>query len=126
MFADYVAIKMTESPVTYATFWVIVLHQEPSFTSTYRLVREFSLHTRVGSRIASTFMVLTVVFVLVFPTFVNSMTGYITDNGPFIKMPDGNMVEFNKLKRVAYVINDDRRINLTDDYNVTHSTSSMI
>ena len=116
---------MIESPVTYNTFWVIFLQQEPTVPSIYRLIRDFFLYKGVGSRTASTFIVTTTVFALAFPTFMNSMTGYVTKNSPFVQVPDGNFVPLSEFKGVVYVIRDGRRINMTDDYNVDDGTTVM-
>ena len=123
MFADYIATKMAESPITYATFWVTFLHQEPTITSTYRLARDFYLYTGAGSPTASTFMVGTVAFALAFPTLINSMTGYVSDTSPYIRVEDGSMIPFEEFKQVAYVIHDGHRVNLKDDYPVFYNSS---
>lgn len=118
VFTDYVAMKMTEASVTYITFWIIFLHQEATFMSIYRLASEFCIYPGTGSPLASTFILLTIAFALAFPTFVNSMTGYVTDSGPFIEVETGTMIPFSKFAKVAYIIHDGARVGLSDEYNV--------
>ncbi|SPO07045.1 uncharacterized protein DNG_09739 [Cephalotrichum gorgonifer] len=126
VFAKYLTAKMTESPITYATFWVIFLHQEPTLVSTYRLMRDFLFRRGPGSITAAAFMLFTVVFLLVFPTFVNSMTGYKTTNEPYVKGFDQNMILLDKLDKVAYIVHDGHRINQTDDYILRSYEGPMI
>ena len=117
---------MIDSPVTYHTFWVIILHQEATITSIYRLTREFFLYKGVGSRTASTFILITTIFALAFPTFINSMTGYTTKNGAFVEMTDGNNIPLVSFGNLFYVIHDGQRINLTDDYDVVDGTCMLL
>lgn len=106
---------MTENPTTFATFFVVFLQPEPTLMSTYRLIREFSIHRRPGSIATAIFIPLTVIFTLVFPTAVNSMTGYMTVNDPYVEDRNGRMIPFSDFDRVAYIIHDGKRINETDD-----------
>ena len=91
--------------------------------STYRLAREFCLHTGTGSSIANTFILLTIVFALAFPTFVSSIAGYVTDTGPYIQVLDGNMVLFKQFENVGYILHDGHRVNLTEEYIAVHGTN---
>lgn len=107
---------MIESPVTFATFFVIFIQTEPTLVGTYRLIREFCLHRRPGSIAAGIFIPVTVIFLFIFPTFVNTTTGYITVSNPYIDGYDGDMIRFEDFDKVAYVIHDGDRIGETEDY----------
>lgn len=65
------------------------------------------------------FMVATLVFVLLFPTLSGSMTGYINVSKGFVQASGGEMVPFDSLDFVAYVIHDGWRLNLTGGYIIT-------
>lgn len=116
---------MTEAPVTYATFWAIFLHQEPTLLSAYRLAREFYRHRRPGSVAAAAGIVLAILFLLVFPTAVNSMTGYMAVSVPYVESRDGNMIGASAIDQVAYIIHDGHRIGKTDDYIVPFKIKGM-
>lgn len=124
VFANYIATKMTEAPVTFATFWVVFLHQEATLPATYRLIREFILHRRPGSVTATIFIIITTIYILVFPTFVNSMSGYETFKKPYVEAADGNMLLLEEFDLAAYIIHDGSRINLTDEYIVPYNSIS--
>lgn len=118
---------MTEDPVTFATFFIVFLQPEPTLMSTYRLIREFSLHRRPGSIVTAIFIPLTVIFTLVFPTAVNSMSGYMTVNKPYVEARDGKILPFDDdMDMVAYVIHDGKRINETDDFIVPSYKNSNV
>lgn len=85
----HITVAMTDEPVTYATFWAIFLHQEPTLTSTYRLTRDFYRHRRPGSVASAAGVLLSIVFLLAFPTAVNSMTGVHAGQRPVYKEPRG-------------------------------------
>lgn len=125
-FRNYVTMRMTEDPVTFATFFVVFLQPEPSLVATYRLIQDFSLHRRPGSIATTIFIPLGVVFTLVFPTAINSMTGYVTVNNPYIIGRDGKMLPFHDFERVAYIIHDGQRINETDDLIIPFHTSGRV
>ena len=116
---------MTEAPVTYATYWAIFLNQEPTLISAYRLARDFYRHRRPGSVAAAAGIILTILFLLAFPTAVNSMTGYMTANVPYIKTREGHMMNASAFDQVAYIIHDGERIGKTENYVVPLKATSI-
>lgn len=62
-----------------------------------------------------TFIILTMAFILAFPTLASSMTGYSAFNQPWVKTDDINQVPFSEFGRASdvYVIHDATRINAT-------------
>ena len=124
-FKNYIVTKMTEAPVTYATFYVVFIHGDATVLSLYRLVRDFCRHRGPGSKWAAVFMPLSIIFILVFPTFVNAMSGYMTANDPYVEDRSGTMIPFYELKQVAYIIHDGDRINATDDWVIPFVHESM-
>ncbi|KAI1088581.1 hypothetical protein F5B19DRAFT_420375 [Rostrohypoxylon terebratum] len=113
VFAQYTTTSMDKSPVTYGTFWRIFLHQEPTFFSVIHLTKDFVSRRRLQSATAMVFMIMTMIFVLVFPTIASAMTGYTPVNQAFVQGESGNLVPFSDFKVVAYVVYDGDRVNLT-------------
>ncbi|KAK7978476.1 hypothetical protein PG988_005966 [Apiospora saccharicola] len=117
VFRQYLTVSMRRHPVTYRVFRSIYLESEPSIGSIYRLVKDcITGRRRVVPPTALVFMVATLIFLLVFPTLSGSMTGYINVSRGFVQASSGEMVPFNSLDFVAYVIHDGWRLNLTGDY----------
>ncbi|KAK3378805.1 hypothetical protein B0T24DRAFT_522841 [Lasiosphaeria ovina] len=116
VFADYVTTSIVDSPITYATFWIIYLYREPSLTSCFRLIRDFWRGHVLDSKCAMVFMLLTMFFLLSFPTLASAMTGYVMANRAYIRSTDLSLIRFPDLMPTAYLIHDGSRINLTDDY----------
>lgn len=64
------------------------------------------------------FIILTMAFILAFPTLASSMTGYSASNQPWVKTDDINQVPFNEFTKATdlYVIHDAFRINASVNY----------
>lgn len=64
------------------------------------------------------FIILTMVFILAFPTLASSMTGYSASNQPWVKTDDINQVPFSEFRQATdlYVIHDAIRINAKANY----------
>ncbi|KAK7949171.1 uncharacterized protein PG986_010057 [Apiospora aurea] len=117
VFRQYLTVSMRCHPVTYRVFQAIYLESDPSILSTYRLVKDCTTgRRRVVPAAALAFMVATLIFVLIFPTLSGSMAGYINVSKGFVQAPSGDMIPFESLDFVAYVIHDGWRVNLTGDY----------
>lgn len=69
------------------------------------------------------FMLVTVGYILAFPTIASAMTGYTGNVAAFVPDNSGNFVKFESFLPVLYVIHDGDRINKTKDYIVTHLAS---
>ena len=123
-FSAYVMISMVSSPITYRTYWAIYINKEPSFTSIPRIVVDFAKRRGLPSKIAMTFMILTMVFVLAFPTLASAMTGYNANSGSFVVGYSGSLIPYSEFVPIVYVIHDGNRINLTADYPVNLTISS--
>lgn len=123
-FVAYVTTTMETGPVTYEIFWTVFLLKDPHGVSILKLIREFSLNRGLASKIAMGFMVLSMTFILTFPTLASAMTGYQQNNKAFVSDISGNYVPFSLFSQVSYVIHDGQRVNLTKDYPVvTRDTS---
>lgn len=62
------------------------------------------------------FMILTMIFVLAFPTLASAMTGYSTNNQAMVKTDEVKQVLFSKFESARYVIHDGNRVNLSINY----------
>lgn len=63
-------------------------------------------------------MIITMVFVMVFPTLTGAMTGYTANNEAVIKFGNGTQTPFGNFRQLVAIIHDGGRVNLTDDYMV--------
>ncbi|KAI0111687.1 hypothetical protein F4814DRAFT_460837 [Daldinia grandis] len=136
VFADYVTTSMEFAPVTFTVFSIIFLQDEPSFFSTISIVRAFISGRGLKSKTSMVFMVLTMVFIIAWPTVAGAMTGYTTIGKAFVPDIDNNYISFSAFQRLAYIVHDGGRINLTSNYipfapeqsheePVTHSSGSF-
>ncbi|KAH4191342.1 hypothetical protein HBH42_123790 [Parastagonospora nodorum] len=55
-------------------------------------------------------MFLSTFYVLSFPTLMAAMTGYIATSEPYLEDSEGNLIAFEKIDPVIYVVNDAARI----------------
>ncbi|OTB02088.1 hypothetical protein M426DRAFT_13927 [Hypoxylon sp. CI-4A] len=124
VFSQYTATSMDKSPVTYRTFWIIFLQKEPSLLAIWQLIRDFTAYRRLNSTIAMVFMILTLAFVLIFPTFSSAMTGYTPVPKAFVENEVGSLIPFADFEFAHYVVHDGDRINLTRDAYITRPRSS--
>ncbi|KAH6869687.1 hypothetical protein B0T10DRAFT_523526 [Thelonectria olida] len=113
VFADSVTVSIATKPATYTSFFLVFLQKEPSLVSVYRISRDFIFVRGLCSTIATYFMVATMAFILGFPTFASSMTGYTTADKAYLELRDGKMYQLSNATPVAYLIRDGDRINKT-------------
>lgn len=94
------------------------------------VIRDFITRRRLKSIIAMVFMVVTMLFVLAWPTIASAMTGYDSNNVAFIKVRDGSLIRFSSFVPLLYTIHDGSRIDgLTDEYLVpccTETSKSLL
>ena len=75
---------MEASPVTYRTFWVIFIQKEASMVSIVEIIHDFLFRRGLVSKTAMLFILLTMIFVFVFPTLASAMTGYTSNVAGFV------------------------------------------
>ena len=56
-------------------------------------------------------MLLSTLYVLAFPTLMAAMTGYITTYEPYVEDLERNLIDWDKISPVRYIISDSSRIN---------------
>jgi len=113
---------MGTTPITYDTFWAFFVRDDASLIATLRVIRDFAARRSLRSRVAMVFIVLTMAFVLAFPTLASAMTGYTANSASFVEDTAGNLISFAQFKPLAYMIHDGWRIGLTGDYPIPWET----
>ena len=123
-FSTYVRSSMLSRPTTYDTYWTIFMSDEASLWSTIRVAHDFMKRHDLHSRIAKVFIVLTMVFVLAFPTLASAMTGYTSKVGAFVQDRDQNLIQFSQYKLLAYIIHDGWRIGFSGNYPIVYQNAT--
>jgi hypothetical protein len=117
--ARYVTTSMSVQPVTFNTYRTVFLQNESLVLGIPRIIRDFCRRRGLHSRFAMVFIVLSMVFILVFPTLGSAMTGYSGNVVPRVPDDSGNYIPFNNFSIVMYTIHDGERIGLGSGYHVT-------
>jgi hypothetical protein len=104
---------MEVSQISYGTYKTLFLRDGISFTGLIHLIREFSTHRPLASSIAMIWMVLSALFVILFPTLTSAMSGYSANGHAFILDATGNYMDYDKLFLIDYVIYNASRLNMT-------------
>ncbi|KAJ8132744.1 hypothetical protein O1611_g880 [Lasiodiplodia mahajangana] len=99
VFADYAAMSMTIQPITFATYRILFVDNEPSISSATRLFRDFIKFKRLASKLASVFLIYSTLLSLALPTLVGSATGYAPLNEGFIRAYDNNLVPISNFNQ---------------------------
>lgn len=102
---------MEVQPVTYQLFRAVFLEHEASLSSTCGAIKSFIWQRRLRSKIAMIFMVLTMIFILLFPTLTSALSGYGANVESYVPDVDKSFFRFRSYRRVVYVIHDGWRIN---------------
>ncbi|KAI0543541.1 hypothetical protein F4679DRAFT_568346 [Xylaria curta] len=119
-FADYATVSMETNPVTYKTFTALFMESGPSLMSICRSLRDFVVYRRLKSRASTAWVILCMLFVLAWPTFIAAMSGYTPKAGAYVRDVNENFVPYNEFRLLSYMIRDGERINLTADYPVPY------
>ncbi|KAF2621982.1 hypothetical protein BU25DRAFT_219774 [Macroventuria anomochaeta] len=118
-FIRYVSTSMEVQPVTFNTYRTVFLQNGSLILGIPRIIRDFCRRRGLHSRFAMVFIVLTMIFILIFPTLGSAMTGYSGNVKPYVPDLDGNFIPFNNFSIVLYTIHDGKRIGQTDDFHAT-------
>jgi len=116
VFSDYIATSQVAVPITYLSFRVLFIESTPSIASTWKLAQDFHLRRGLRSKVATIFIVWSMLLMLGWPTFAGAATGYTPTTAAFILVSDDNLVPFYMFQPIAYIIHDGSRVNLTDQY----------
>lgn len=121
----YITSAMETSPISYGTYKTLFLRDDISFTGLIDLIREFSTHRPLTSSIAMTWMILSAIFVIMFPTLISALSGYSANGHAYIFDGSGNLMDYQKLFMIDYVIHDASRLNFTFFDAVATESSSI-
>lgn len=110
---------MEVAPVTFRTFRTVFLQNEALFTAIPRMVRDFTSRRPLHSTTAMVFMIMTMAFILAFPTLGSAMTGYSANVEAFVTAKNNQLVRFQEFLYAYYIIHDGSRIGKSDGYIVT-------
>ncbi|RYC58451.1 hypothetical protein CHU98_g7765 [Xylaria longipes] len=124
--ANYVTVSMETKPTTYAVFFILFLHDGPSFLSICRLLQNFVRYRGLRSKLSTAWILLSMIFVLAWPTLISAMSGYTPETDAYAQDIDGNLVKFTEFRLLNYVIHDGWRIGLDGDYPVTATRPSDV
>lgn len=118
VFAEYLQMSITTKPATYTTVWLLRFRQDSSAFSTLCLASGF-FKRGLSSKLAMSFMISAAMFIIAFPTFAGSMTGYTPKNEAYINADNGRLNPFTDILPAAYVIHDGNRVEgFTKEYGV--------
>lgn len=130
---------MERSPVSFDTFEGVAL-QGSSVQALVGLIKDYVTNRGTRAKLAVSWMIFAMSYVLIFPTLMSAMTGYrgtswhcgtlsklkgvanvlpgLATSKPYIQAPDGSQVEWSSFRLVNYIIYDGWRVGLTGSYPV--------
>ncbi|CZR43558.1 uncharacterized protein FPRO_07525 [Fusarium proliferatum ET1] len=118
VFVQYLQLSLVMKPASYSTVWLIKMQKNNSALATWELASGF-FKVGLASKKVMCFIIWTASFILAFPTFASSMTGYTPYNKAYVNSTSGRLVQFSEIVPVAYLIKDGNRVDgLSKDYPV--------
>lgn len=112
-------MSLIDAPLSLATFRAIFV-KDGSWASFLGMLKDLTIRpwSKTGKRhvkegLIMTFMALSVVFVMMFPTLAGAMTGYTATYAAYVKDHDGNYARFATFKPIVYNISDSHYSNFT-------------
>lgn len=121
----YITAAMETSPISYGTYKTLFLRDGISFTGLIDLIREFWTHRPLTSSWAMAWMVLSAIFVILFPTLISALSGYSANGHAYIFDGSGNLMDYQKLFMIDYVIHNASRLNFAYFDTVANERSSL-
>ncbi|KAL5120976.1 hypothetical protein ACEQ8H_001164 [Pleosporales sp. CAS-2024a] len=118
VFKHHVTTSMQVAPVTFNTFRTIFVQCDASWLGVWRLLDDFSRRRALQSRVAMAFMLVTMVYILAFPTLAGAMKGYSANVQPFVQGSDSSYIPFADFRPIYYVIHDGDRIGQHKDFEI--------
>lgn len=103
---------MESTPISYGTYKTVFLGDVISLGGFTGLVREFLVFRRLPSTVGMIWMIASAIFLVAFPTLVSAMSGYNSNNKPFILDAGNNYMDYEKLFLIDYVVYNSSRLNL--------------
>lgn len=109
VFTNALTRTMETSSVPHDTYKAITLQIDTAW-GLFLLVKNLP---RTGDRRAKGALIWTIVsasFVLLFPTWLSAMTGYVADINPYVSLPDNTIVPISMFQPLIYTIHDGARL----------------
>lgn len=115
---------MEVTPVTFRTYRMIFLQNQSLLVGIPRMVRDFTRRHGLHSKLAMVFMIMTMTFVLAFPTFGSAMTGYSGNVQAFVADKGGQLILFKDFRFALYTIHNGWAVGKESEYIVTSPSSN--
>ncbi|KAK5937627.1 hypothetical protein PMZ80_010247 [Knufia obscura] len=111
--------NMESSLVSVETFKAMTL-QNDTFYGVLKMMRYFQQNGGKRAKVAMFWTILSALFVLLMPTWLSAMTGYVAAIEGFVQDSSDNLVPFEEFRPVIYTIHDGDRLGegYTKDYRV--------
>ncbi|KAK4209700.1 hypothetical protein QBC37DRAFT_240442, partial [Rhypophila decipiens] len=110
----YFQCAMFKGPITYNMFWTIYIETQPSLVGTLGVFQDAVLKGQRRSKITAVFIIISMLFIVAFPTLASAMTGYRPNAKAFVEDDTGTLIPFEAFSLSAYVVHDGSRIGLKD------------
>lgn len=113
--------SMESTSVSFGTYEAIAL-QSGSITACLKLARDLFKNPTIRARFMIFWIILSALFVLLFPTMAGAMSGYAANINAYVVTDDGSLVQYSKFTLIRYIIHDADR--LGDDFEKDHKVVS--
>lgn len=114
---------MEVTPVTFRTYRTVFLQDQSLIFAIPRMVKDFTRRHGLHSKVAMVFMVMTMVFILAFPTFGSAMTGYSGNVKAFVADANSQLIPFEDFSFALYNIHNGWKINRGGEYIVASANN---
>lgn len=101
--------SMESTSVTFGTYEAITL-QSGSITGSLKLARDLFKNPTLRAKFLIFWIILSALFVLLFPTMASAMSGYAANIDAYILTDTGDMAPYSKFNILRYVIHDAERL----------------
>lgn len=116
----FLTFQMTLAPVALPVYKRVFMEPELGLRSTFCLLWDFFRYRPLASPLGMLWIILTSIFIAIFPTWTSAMTSYTPSISPFVKNAAQFLVPYDSaIQAISYVIRDGDRLanlNLTKDY----------
>ncbi|KAF2823797.1 hypothetical protein CC86DRAFT_297584 [Ophiobolus disseminans] len=125
VFAKYVTTSMEIATITFSTYRTVFLQNDSLIFGLSRLLRDFTRRQGLQSKLAMAFMIATMIWILIFPSFASAMTGYSGNVKSYVQ-DDDKYILFDNFRRIMYVVRDGWRIRQMGNYIVPYESFSDV
>jgi hypothetical protein len=112
---------MAVSPITFGTYKTVFIQPNPSLRSTLGLIHEFTTYRALRSKLVMTWIGLSAIFIVAFPTITSAMTAYTANVEAFVHDRSSSMIPFSAFRSVIYIVHDGERVHIGNERVITIS-----